>query len=81
MIQPVTSAMIAITRTAAADTSLINFICGCCCGQTISQSFSMAVLNSSAIQTRPVTINKISNCVGGSCIKKAAAITIAVAIA
>ena len=67
MIQAVIKATDAVTNTAAADKSLINFIFEFCCGQTISQSCSIAVLKSSAIQTRPIETMMNKNFVNGNC--------------
>ena len=60
MMQPATAAVIAATRTAAAETSFINFICGCLCSDIRSMIFSIAVLKSSATHTKP-TANTNTN--------------------
>ena len=56
MIIPVKNATIEDTSTAAADTSLINFIRWSKSFETISANFSMDVLNSSAVHTKPATM-------------------------
>src|SRR2546423_6772268 len=51
---PIINAVMAEMRTAAADTSLINFMEGWYSSETISANFSTAVLNNSAAHTKPV---------------------------
>src|SRR5215467_3917108 len=54
IIAPVKHATTAAISTAAADTSLINFIPGWCSLDTKLQRLSIAVLNSSVAHTKPV---------------------------
>ena len=54
--QPVINAVMAATNTAAAEISLMFLISVCCFSEMKSIIFSIAVLNSSAVQTNPVTI-------------------------
>lgn len=54
MTSPLTNAIKTATITAAADISLIILIRGLKSLQTISESFSIAVLKSSAVRTNPI---------------------------